>query len=122
MGILSDSRRKSGPVQARQRDVEPPMHVYHRRESSTQTEEAARKQEQTGEVWGRARRGGNEPSVKAYRGPLPDGSRGVEFVTSVPPDIGCPPGRVDWTGPREGVTVEDEFAKIKVRVTKNTQV
>lgn len=45
---------------------------------------------------------------------------GIEFYTSVPPDRGTVHAR--WTGPREGVVVEDGYAKINVLVTRNTQI
>jgi len=94
---------------------------YHRVESSTQTVADAARQESTGEIWGRPPRWGFQPKVKAFRGPLPRGTRGVEFETEIAPDRGCPPGLALWSGPRAGVVVEDDYARIKVRVTKNTQ-
>ena len=96
--------------------------VYHRLESPTQTPADAARQEASGEIWGRAPRGGTTPKVKAYPGPLPPGTRGIEFTTDVPPDPGSAPKRPDWSGPRPGVVIEGDFAKIKVVVTKNTQV
>ncbi|MGH7719612.1 MAG: RHS repeat-associated core domain-containing protein, partial [Gemmatimonadaceae bacterium] len=94
---------------------------YHRRESPTQTPADARRIQESGELWGRANRGSDNPSVDAYVGPLPQGTRGIEFTTTVPPDKGTPPWRARWTGPRPGVRVEGEYAKIPVCVTKNTQ-
>jgi hypothetical protein len=86
----------------------------------------ARLQEASGEIWGtydRDMMGGRSPfpSVDAYPGPLPAGQRGIEFVTSVPPDRDTPPYLVRWTGPRDGVTIEGDYAKIRVVVTRNTQ-
>jgi hypothetical protein len=100
--------------------------VYHRLESPTQTVEVARKQEQSGEIWGTYNRdmmGGrsNRPSVDAYVGPLPDGVRGIEFETDVAPDGGTPPYRARWTGPREGVRIQGDFAAISVRITRVNQ-
>jgi hypothetical protein len=94
---------------------------YHRIESPTQTVADAARQEATGEVWGRSPRWGFKPKVKAFVGSLPRGARGVEFETDVAPDRGCPPGLALWSGPRAGVAVEDDYARIKVRVTRNTQ-
>ena len=94
---------------------------FHRIESPTQTIADAARQEATGEVWGRPPRWGFQPKVKAFRGGLPLGLRGIEFETEVAPDSGCPPGLALWSGPRAGVVVEDDYARIKVRVTKNTQ-
>jgi hypothetical protein len=54
----------------------------------------------------------------------PDGGRsvgGIEFNTDVPPDPGSPPGYAVWSGPRDGVTVEEDYARIRVRVVRNTQ-
>jgi hypothetical protein len=60
------------------------------------------------------------PTVRAYRGSLPSGARGVEFTTEVFPN--SPYGPIArWSGPRPGVWVEEEFAKIRVLVTRNTQ-
>ncbi len=97
------------------------MAAYHRLESPTQTPKDARRQEQTSEVWGRSARGSGTPKVKAYVGHLPEGDRGIEFDTDIPPDAESAPGQAVWSGPRDGVTVEGDFAKIRVRITKNTQ-
>ncbi len=99
---------------------------YHRRESPTQTPAIAARQEATGELWGGVPQFGSFPAVQAFRGPLPPGARGVEFVTAVPPDRGSPPSQAYWRGPRPGVVIEveadgREYAKIKVVVTKNSQ-
>jgi len=65
--------------------------------------------------------GSDIPAVQAYTGPLPRGRRGIEFSTDIEPDSGSPPGQAYWRGPRVGVKVEGDFAKIKIRVIKNTQ-
>lgn len=93
----------------------------HRIESPTQTVDDARRQEASGEMWGRYPSLGFTPMVEMYRGPLPAGKRGVEFTTDVSPDPGGVPSRPRWSGPRPGVDVDDAFAKIGVTVTKNTQ-
>ena len=95
--------------------------IYHRLQSTTQTPVDAALQAASGELWGRTNRGGYGPSVDAYTGPLPPGTRGIEFTTDTPPDAGTPPRYARWTGPRPGVIVEGEFAKIRVAVTLNTQ-
>ena len=95
--------------------------IYHRLESPSQTPEDTIRQARSGAIWGRAARGANVPTVKAYTGPLPPGRRGIEFTTSVPVDYGCAPGRAEWSGPRPGVIIDGEFAKIYVMITKNTQ-
>lgn len=99
-----------------------PRPVYHRLESPTQTPVDAARQIASGEIWGRAPMSSQIPKVKAYRGPLPPGARRVEFTTEVPPDPDATPLRVDWSGPRPGVAVDGEFAKIEVTITRNTQV
>lgn len=94
--------------------------VYHRRESPTQTVADALRQASSGEMWGYPARGSDIPKVKAFKGPLPTGARGVEFTTEVVPDQNCPPGIAYWSGPRAGVNVSDGRARIAV-VVLNTQ-
>ena len=95
---------------------------FHRLQSPTQTNDFAQKQEESGELWGRARRFSNIPQVQAYIGPLPENAIGIEFMTTVKPDEGTVHAR--WTGPREGVRVNQNegFAKIGCTITKNTQL
>jgi hypothetical protein len=92
---------------------------YYRVESDPgQTAEVAEQQERSGEIWGGVKRGIFHtpfPSVKAYAGPLPAGVRGVEFYTAVKPTDESPV-MVQWYG-----TAGEEWAKIRVRITKNTQ-
>jgi hypothetical protein len=95
--------------------------TYHRIESTSQPPEVAAKQQASNEIWGLPHRGGRSPSVKAYRGPLPDGARGIQFECEIEPDHTGHPTIAMWRGPREGVLVEDDFAKIRVDITKNTQ-
>jgi uncharacterized protein RhaS with RHS repeats len=78
---------------------------------------------QSGEVWGRRRSnifgGGLDPQVKAYEGPLPQGTPGYEFSTGVPQDPGTAPGNATWTGPRPGVNeIDDETVAIKVEILR----
>ena len=91
---------------------------FHRLRSPTQTDEDADLQAATSELWGRPRQFSDIPQVQAWVGPLPEGESGVEFTTAVPPDPFLPPGHARWTGPRDGVRVEGEFAKISVRLTR----
>ena len=100
--------------------------VYHRLASPSQPADIAALQGASGEIWGSYNRdmmGGRAsfPSVDAYVGPLPQGARGVEFVTDVSPDPHTPPWLARWTGPRDGVIIEGDYAKIRVEVTRNTQ-
>ena len=101
---------------------EPGVPTYHRLESPTQPPEVAAQQVASGEVWGRPPRGSYIPKVQAYSGPLPEGARGIEFTTDVPPDRYGIPGQPTWRGPREGVTVEGEFAKVRVLSIWTNQV
>lgn len=96
----------------------PPFRVYHRRASPTQTAADAGLQQRSGELWGRPNRGSNFPTVDAYPGPLPPGVRGIEFVTDVEPSPDSPPRVARWTRECPGVTVEGDFARIPVRVTR----
>ncbi len=94
---------------------------FHRLESPTQTAEDAARQEDSCEMWGRVGRYELTPKVKAYDGPLPENARGVEFMTSVEPDLATPPGRVSWRAGRDGVKLDGEFAQIPATITKNRQ-
>ena len=95
--------------------------VFHRRASPTQTTRDAYNQTVTGQLWGRANRGSDTPSVDGYAGPLPPGIRGTEYETSILPDPGTQPRLVRWTAANSGVIVEGEFARIPVTVTRSTQ-
>jgi RHS repeat-associated protein/uncharacterized repeat protein (TIGR01451 family) len=107
----------------------PPKQLYHRLEAPTQRPHHAADQESSGELWGSYGNYNFEPTARAYRGPLPPGKRGLEFETDVDPDPGGNPKEgemVTWRGNRPGVTLETDpagtdWAKIKIRVTKNTQ-
>jgi len=81
----------------------------------------AKNQEESGELWGKAPQGGAFPAAQAYPGALPAKRRGIEFTTEVEPDAGKPPGQAFWTGPRPGVEIAGDFAKIKIKMSKNTQ-
>jgi hypothetical protein len=96
--------------------------IYHRLASPTQTPLDAQKQIISQEIWGGIPRNGYEPKVQAYIGSLPPNADGIEFLTEIAPDIGCPIGQAFWSGEREGVRVEDDFAKIVVTITRCTQV
>ncbi len=100
--------------------------VYHRFETRTQTVEDAQLQERTGLMGGYAARGSDIPSVKAYSGPLPEGSRGVEFKTSVEPALGSVPGQPKWYAGQPGVGLipgkdNRDMAVIPVTILRNTQ-
>ena len=64
------------------------------------------------------------PKVKAYSDKLPQDQNGIrmtteiEFNTEVEPDRNTKPGgAVYWSGERDGIRNEDEYAKINVRIT-----
>lgn len=88
------------------------------RTGSTQSDATTRKQLASGEVWGRANRGSDTPSVDAWDGPLPADRHGIEFYTDVPPSRASPPHRARWLGPRQGVSISGGCAKIRVTITK----
>lgn len=93
-----------------------PYGPYYRVKSSSQTEEDIKQQLESQEIWGGAPRNvyqSNIPKVKAYS-EKPKNAKGVEFWTTVPPDSGGVPGKPTWSGGREGVRIEDGYAKIKV--------
>jgi hypothetical protein len=96
----------------------PGDHGPFHRTGTTQDDETTKRQLESGELWGRPDRGSDRPSVDAWHGELPEDTHGVEFWTDVPPDPGQPPGRARWSGRRPGVRVDDEWAKIRGRITK----
>lgn len=112
----------SGDPQKQQQQQPATYGPFHRVRSPTQSDETAQLQVQSQEIWGRPRRGSDIPQVQSYAGPLPDCQRGIEFYTNVPPDRNLPPGQARWMGPRPGVTIKDDFARISVVITKSTQI
>lgn len=85
----------------------------------TQTEEDIETQLQSKEIWGKPPRNFYQseiPKVQAYIKPMSgvNKNEGIIFTTDVPPDSCSPPGTAYWSGPREGVRIEDGYAKIKV--------
>lgn len=96
---------------------------FHRVASPSQTVEYADKQVRTGEVWGKAARGSDFPSIKAYRGALPPGVRGIEFVTQCAPYPNPHPILVQWYDSTPCVvSIGNGYVSIRVTVTRNTQV
>jgi hypothetical protein len=96
------------------------VQIYHREESRSQTADVARKQIASQEMWGGPARNcffSDIPKVKAYSQKFDRANqRGIEFTTEVEPDRGTRPGLVYWSGEREGVRNEDDWAKIEVQV------
>ncbi|MBE9045109.1 hypothetical protein IQ255_11960 [Pleurocapsales cyanobacterium LEGE 10410] len=94
------------------------MNQYYRVCSPSQTDEDIEKQLKSKEVWGKPPRNYNQsdiPKVKAYsKRPQGRNIRGIKFWTDIPPDPGGIPGQPTWSGGREGVRIEDGYAKMKV--------
>jgi hypothetical protein len=88
------------------------------RTGSTQDDGTTRLQQTSGEIWGKPDRGSNFPSVDAWAGALPGSKPGIEFYTDVEPSPGTPPHWARWRGPRAGVRIEGDWAKIRVNITK----
>jgi hypothetical protein len=94
------------------------MKTYHRLKSRTQTEEDAIKQQASMRIEGLPERNTSQsdiPKAKAYEGSLPEGEEGIEFTTDIDPDSGGRPGQPRWSGPRPGVTVEDDRASLAIK-------
>jgi hypothetical protein len=108
--------------------------IYHRTQSDSQTVEDAKNQIASQEIWGGPARNchfSDIPKVKAYTKVLPlqedrfsrgeatptTKKLGIEFTTEVEPDRGTRPGLAYWSGDREGVRNEDDYAKIRVAIT-----
>lgn len=101
---------------------------FHRSHSTTQTHETALKQLSSGEIWGKpSSHSGDVPVVQAYRGRLPAGLRGVEFLALVAPDkrYGKPEWRTDRTDHRGTPLVWHErdlehgdVVKLRVAITR----
>ena len=92
---------------------------YYRIKSSSQTEEDMEKQLESKEIWGGVPRNifsSDIPKVQAYsQKPQGKNVKGIAFWTTVAPDIGGIPGQPTWSGEREGVKIEDGYAKIPVK-------
>ena len=92
------------------------MGTFHRVRSKTQTEEVARLQRASGEIWGKAPRFWDRSAVGAYRNGLPQHQEGIEFETdAVPnPDYGF---AVTFSDTTKGVWIDGDWAKIRATVT-----
>jgi hypothetical protein len=89
---------------------------YYRVQSKVDNELVA----STGKLAGRPPRNISQsmfPKVKAFIGKLGD-QTGIEFITLVKPDEGCPPGQAYWSAGRPGVEIleEDELVAIAVNI------
>lgn len=87
-----------------------------------QDAETVVKQLLSGELWGRPASWGGSPMVKAHRGALERGERGIEFWSFQAPDTPAGP-RIYWRTPGPYVTVDsdEETAKLKVAFVRVTQ-
>jgi len=95
---------------------------FHRLESPTQTASDAAGQQNSRMVMGKAASHRGIPSVKAYRGRLPDNARGVEFWTNVAPTTGSgSPLEARWYVGTDGVSTVGEFASIPATTVRNYQ-
>jgi hypothetical protein len=56
------------------------------------------------------------PKVKAFIGSLEDRT-GIEFITTIEPDEGCPPGQAYWSEGRPGVEVLERNELVAIPVT-----
>lgn len=98
--------------------------TYHRIKSPTQSDETCRLQVASQEIWGKPSHNvyqSDIAKVKAYRGPLPKGEQGIEFITEIPSDKGNSPYLATWSATRDDVRFEDGYAKISINIVKNTQ-
>jgi hypothetical protein len=90
--------------------------------SPTQTEEDTEQQIKSKEIWGKPARGSGIPKVKAYTQFMSGikQERGIKFTTLVPPDPNLPRHLALWSNGRQGVRIEDGYAKISVlTITRN---
>jgi hypothetical protein len=99
--------------------------AYHRKESPTQTVNIASLQEASLEVWGKEPQGSSILTVQAYKRRLPNGDRGIEFDTHVPPNPDGHPFYASWSGERPGIFIRQadgqDFAAIVVINFQNKQ-
>jgi hypothetical protein len=79
----------------------------------------------SGEIWGRPRSNtyaGDFAAVKAWNGPLPDDTPGIEFYTDIEPDPWSVPDAPSWSEGRPGVVTLErkQLVAIKVHVTRQS--
>ncbi len=95
----------------------PTVGTYYRLKTPTQTEEDIEMQIKSLEIWGKAAQNfyqSDIPKVKTYVGKIPPGKEGIEFTTDVLPDGNTPPHLATWSGNRQGLVTEGDYAKLKV--------
>lgn len=102
---------------------------YYRVDSTSQTAADAKKMVESRELWGREPFGSDVPQAQAYTEPK-EGRPFLEFWTFVEPRADVAPPEIRWH-PNDplpaarragdpGVRLEDGYAKISIRVTRNT--
>lgn len=92
-----------------------PVH-YYRYQSAEDNEKVAA----SGKLAGYAPRNISQsmfPKVKAYIGHLESDRTGIEFTTTVEPDIGCPPGLALWSEGNPGVEMLERNELVAIPVT-----
>ena len=96
---------------------------FHRRLApEVQDAETVVKQLLSGEIWGRPASWGGSAQVKAYPGPLPADTSGIEFWSFQAPNTPYGP-RVYWRTAGPYVTIDDtsETARLAVAFVRLTQ-
>jgi hypothetical protein len=87
----------------------------------TQTPETMREILRSGELWGRPGMNSDIPAAKAYPGELPTGKDGFEFFTEVRPHTVFASGAFWRVQPDGSVWGDNEWAKVKVLVSRVSQ-
>jgi hypothetical protein len=88
---------------------------YYRLQSKEDNELVA----ETGKLAGGAPRNifqSSFPKVKAFIGELGE-QTGIEFITMVQPDKGCPPGQAYWSAGQPGVEMLESGELVAIAVT-----
>jgi len=87
-----------------------------------QDEETARKQLESGEIWGRKPSWGGSAAVKAFPGSLKGTDRGIEFWSFQAPDTPAGP-RIYWRSDGPFVTVDagSDTARLQVAFVRIRQ-
>ena len=76
-----------------------PHKIFRRVESPSQSAQTSQRISVTGELWGHGNYGSDVPTASAFRGFIPEGQHGIEFVTPIHPGNSVNPrvnGQVNW--------------------------
>jgi hypothetical protein len=91
---------------------------FYRRASETQDAAAVREQLRSGELWGLPSRfSGDIPIAQAYRGGLPEGTPGIEFLSFAPPNKKYGP-IPEWRFPLGELVRVEPHPRLEVQVVK----